>query len=166
MPNSSKTTFLKPTFYGLPDRAHTLTVQDFYPNGRFISLTSLNTITGANLMQMQYKNLEFHIKSKIGANKFYDAIPKLNLPQRKYTHSTINSLMTSIKKGSSTYRKIIARSQKQSDVHNPSRWSVKLNDNLVTRKQVKQSRINLQSKYISGDTADILARSKLGKNTF
>ena len=45
MPNSFKTTFLKPTFYGLPDRAHTLTVQDFYPNGRFISLTSLNTIT-------------------------------------------------------------------------------------------------------------------------
>ena len=166
LPNSSKTTFLKPTFYGLPDRAHMLTVQDFYPNGRFISLATLNTITGANLMQMQYKNLEFHIKSKIGANKFYDAVPKLNLPQRKYTHSTINSLMTSIKKGSGTYRKIISRSQKRSDVHNPSRWRVKLNDDQVTRNQVKQSRINLQSKYISSDTADILARLKLGKTLF
>ena len=88
------------------------------------------------------------------------------MPQRKHTHSTINSLMTSIKKGSGTYRKIISRSQKQSDVHNPSRWRVKLNDDQVTRHQVKQSRINLQSKYISSDTADILARLKLGKTLF
>ena len=89
MPNSSKTTFLRPTFYGLPDSAHILSVQDFYPNGKFITLATLNTLAGSNLMHMQYKNLEFHIKSKIGLNKLYDAIPKLNLPQKKHTHSTI-----------------------------------------------------------------------------
>ena len=32
MPGSSKTTLLKPTFYGIPDTAHTLSVKDFYPN--------------------------------------------------------------------------------------------------------------------------------------
>ena len=121
MPNSSKTTFLKPNFYGLPDTAHTLAVQDFYPNGKFITLDTLNTLTGSNLMLMQYKNLEFHIKSKIGLNKLYDAIPKLNLPQKKHTHSTIGSLMKNTNKGSGKYRKIISRSQKYTDIHNPYR---------------------------------------------
>ena len=69
LPNNSKHTFLKPTFYGLPDSAHTLTVKDFFPNGKFISLGTLNTLTSSNLMLMQYKNLEFHIRNKICANK-------------------------------------------------------------------------------------------------
>ena len=166
MPNNSKRTFLKPTFFGLPDTAHTLTVQDFYPEGKFISLANLNTLTGSNLMQMQYNNLTFQIKGKIGCNKYYDAIPKLNLPQKKYTHATIGSLMKSIEKGSGTYRKIISRSYKSADVHNPSKWRAKLSDNLITRSHVKKSRINLQSKYISSDIADVLSRLKLGKTLF
>ena len=166
MPNSSKTTFLKPTFYGLSDTAHTLTVEDFYPNGKFISLENLNTKTNSNLMQMQYKNLQFHIKSKIGLNKMYDAIPKLNLPQKLNTHRTISSLMKNTKKGSNTYRKIIARSHKSSDVHNPAKWKTKLKESLVTKKHVKQSIINLHSKYISSDAADVLSRFKLGKTLF
>ena len=166
MPNSSKTTFLKPTFYGLLDSAHTLTVQDFYPNGKFISIDTLNTLTGSNSMQMQYNNLKFHIKSKIGVNKTYDAIPKLILPQKMHTHATLTSLMASTKKGSGTYRKIISRSHKQTDVHNPARWKAKLSDNLVTRFHVKQSMLNLQSMYISSDMADILSRFKLGKTLF
>ena len=166
LPNSSKTTFLRPTFYGLPDSAHILSVQDFYPNGKFITLATLNTLAGSNLMHMQYKNLEFHIKSKIGLNKLYDAIPKLNLPQKKHTHSTIGSLMKSTNKGSGKYRKIISRSHKYTDIHNPHRWNTKINDNMVTRSHVKQSMINLQSKYLSSEIADVLSRLKLGKTLF
>ena len=161
LPNSTKT-----TFFGLPDKAHTLTVHDFYPNGKFIPLATLNVLTESNLMQMQYNNLAYHIKSKIGANKMYDSIPTLILPQKKHTHSTIGSLMSSIKKGSGTYRKIISKSHKKIDVHNPSKWKAKLNDDLVTRGQIKQSMINLQSKYICSDTADTLSRLKLGKTLF
>ena len=117
-------------------------------------------------MPMQYNNLAFQIKSKIGANKMYDAIPKLRLPQKIHTHSTIGSLLSSIKKGSGTYRKIISRSHKTTDVHNPSKWKSKLGDNHVTRSQVKQSMINLQSKYICSDTADTLSRLRLGKPIF
>ena len=40
LPNSTKT-----TFFGLPDKAHTLTVHDFYPNGKFIPLAILNVLT-------------------------------------------------------------------------------------------------------------------------
>ena len=69
-------------------------------------------------------------------------------------------------KGSGTYRKIIGRSHKQTDVHNPAKWKAKLDDHLVTRDHVKQSRLNLQSIYISSDTADILSRLKLGKTLF
>ena len=166
VPKSSKTTFLRPTFYGLPDNAHTLTVQDFYPNGKFITLATLNALTNSNLMQMQYKSLEFHIKSKIGLNKHYDAIPKLNLPQKRHTHSTIGSLFKNIKKGSGVYRKIISRSNKNTDIHNPYKWKAKINDNLITRTHVKQSIINLQSKYLSSDIADVLSRLKLGKTLF
>ena len=143
LPLSNKTAFLRPTFYGLPDSAHMLTLHDFFPNGKFISQVALNTITGSNLMQMQYKNIEAHIKSKVGINKKYDAIPKLNLPQKKHTHSTIGTLMSSIKKGSGTYRKIISRSHKRLDIHNPQRWKSKIDDTLVTRAQVKQSMVNL-----------------------
>ena len=89
-------------------------------------------------MQLQYSNLRAHIKNKIGLHKFYDAIPKLNLPQKQHTHISIESLMSSIKQGSASYRKIIARSHTRSDLHNPSKWRLKLNDNQITRAQLKQ----------------------------
>ena len=37
---------------------------------------------------------------------------------------------------------------------------------MVTRSRVKQSMINLQSKYLSSDIADVLSRLKLGKTLF
>ena len=85
-PNSKKNTFLTPTFYGLKDSAHNLTLIELYPHGKFIDKDHLNTLTNSNLMQMQYYNLRAHIKNKVGPNKFYDAIPKLKLPQ-KSTHT-------------------------------------------------------------------------------
>ena len=66
MPNSKKETFLTPTFYGLPDSAHTLSLKDFFPNGVFIERNCLNTLARANLMHMQYTNLKAHIKNKVG----------------------------------------------------------------------------------------------------
>merc|ERR1712240_366252 len=97
MPNSKKDTFLTPTFYGLPDSAHTLSLKDFFPNGIFIERNCLNTLARANLMHMQYTNLKAHIKTKVGPNKHYDAIPKMKLPQKEHTHSTVKSLMKSVK---------------------------------------------------------------------
>ena len=117
-------------------------------------------------MQLQYGNLRAHIKNKIGLHKFYDAIPKLKLPQKQHTHISIESLMSSIKQGSASYRKIIARSHTRSDLHNPSKWRLKLNDNQITRAQLKQSKINLHSKYLSSDVSDTLTRFKLGKTLF
>jgi hypothetical protein len=165
-PNSNKPTYLKPTFYGLPDIWHTMTIKDFYPRGIFISHQDLNTFTSTNTMTLQYNNLKAHIKSKIGPNKTYDAIPNMNLPQKKYTHSTMNSLMTSIKTGSGKYRAILTRQHTPKDIHNPSKWRSRLDDPNINSKHVKQSRINLQSKYVSCDTADILSRLKLGKTLF
>lgn len=107
-------------------------------------------------MQLQYINLRAHIKNKIGQHKFYDAIPKLNLPQKINTHCSINSLMSNIKQGSASYRKIIARSHTRSDLHNPSKWRSKLNDNRISRAQLKQSKVNLHSKYLSSDIANSL----------
>ena len=117
-------------------------------------------------MQMQYEILKAHIKNKVGLNKFYDAIPKLKLPQKKHTHSSIKSLMINTTQGSGTYRKIISKAHKISDVHNPSKWRAKLGDSQISRSQLKQARINLHSKYLGSDTADILTRLKLGKTLF
>ena len=166
IPNSKKVTFLTPTFYGLPDSAHTLALKDFFPNGKFIERENLNTLTQANLMQMQYTNLKAHIKNKVGHNKVYDAIPKLKLPQKKHTHSTIKSLMQNTAHGSGHYRKIIARAHKYVDIHNPSNWKTKICDNQVTRTQLKQAKINLHSKYLGSDIADTLTRLKLSKTLF
>ena len=80
---------LKPTFYGLPDRFHTLTVCDFYPGGAFISNLNLNTLIDSTIIKMQYDNLKALIKSKIGKNKYYDAVPLLN--QAKKTKNTPTS---------------------------------------------------------------------------
>ena len=129
-------------------------------------MENLNTLAQANLMQMQYINLRAHIKNKVGPNKTYDAIPKLKLPQKIHTHSTIKSLMINTKQGSGSYRKILIRSNKSNDIHNPANWKTKLADNLVTRTQLKQSKINLHSKYLECDIADTLTRLKLGKTLF
>ena len=74
--------------------------------------------------------------------------------------------MENTKQGSGHYRKIIARSHKYIDIHNPSNWKAKLSDNLVTRTQLKQAKINLHSKYIGSDIADTLTRLKLSKTLF
>ena len=166
VPNTKQVTYLTPTFYGLPDTAHTLALSDFFPGGRFIQREDLNTLAISNLMPMQYNNLKAHIRNKVGQNKAYDAIPMLNTPQKPHTHSTIFSLMKHIKQGSGRYRKIIARSHKFPDIHNPSKWRSKLGDNQITNEQIKQARINLQSKYLGSDVADILTRLKLGKTLF
>ena len=115
---------------------------------------------------MQYNNLKAHIKDKVGQNKHYNAIPKMKLPQKEQTHSTVKSLMKGVKRDSGVYRKIIARSHKPTDIHIPSKWRAKLADNLITRTQLKQARINLHTKFIGSNVADILTRLKLGKTLF
>ena len=81
-PNSNKTTFLTPTFYGIPDTYHTLTIKDLYPGGAFIANAALNQLTNSTIMDMQYKNLRKHIRTHIGQNKKYDAIAIERLPQK------------------------------------------------------------------------------------
>ena len=101
-------TFLKPTFYVLLDRHHTMTVKDFFPRSVFITPLELNTLTNSTIMPMQYNNLKAHIRSKIGHNKHYDAIPSMNMPHKKIKNN-ITSLMTSIKKGSGKYRALLQK---------------------------------------------------------
>ena len=74
--------------------------------------------------------------------------------------------MLNVTQGSGSYRKIISRAHKIPDVHNPSKWRLKLHNSNVSRLQIKQARTNLHSKYLSSDAADILARFKLGKTLF
>jgi hypothetical protein len=157
---------LKPTFYGLPDRCHTLTVCDFYPGGVFISNPALKTLTDSNIIKMQYDNLRAHIKSKIGESKHYDAVPLMNHPQKKNTHTNITSLMKSIKQGSGKYRSILQRKVVHKDLHSPTNWRSKLNDHTITSNHIKQTRKNLQSRYLGSDTVDILSRLKMGKTLF
>ena len=97
VPNSKKLAFLKPTFYGIDDNFHTLTVEQMYPGGSFIEKNALEEITGAQIIPLSYIGLKSHIKSKIGPNKKYNGVP-LRCPQRKNTQDTMSSLMESIKK--------------------------------------------------------------------
>ena len=90
---SHKKIFLTPTFYGIPDIYHTLTLKDLYPSGVFISNESLMQLTNTSIMHMQYQNFKNHIKAHVGPNKKYDAIPLENRQQRKYTNSTLAGLL-------------------------------------------------------------------------
>ena len=75
-PNTKQRTFLKPTFYGIPDKYHTLALKEFFQSGSFITNEALNTLTESKVHPLQYANLKHHIKNHIGHNKKYDAIPK------------------------------------------------------------------------------------------
>ena len=165
-PNTKQHTFLKPTFYGIPDTYHTLTLKDLYHSGLFITNEALNTLTNTKIHTLQYTNLKCHIKCHISPNKKYDAIPKENLPQKEFTYPTTLQLMANINKGSGIYRKVINRGHPTQDIHNPGKWNKRLNTTSVTRKHVKNSLINLQSPYIDSTTADHLSRLKLCKTLF
>ena len=165
-PNAHKKAFLTPTFYGIPDANHTLTVKDLFPGGVFISNESLNQLTSTTVMPMQYLNLKQHIKSLIGPNKKYDSITLEKQPQKIHTFSTVTQFLNNVKKGSGRYRKIIERGVTTTTIHNPLKWMKKLEHNNVTFKQVKKAMIHLHSPYLDSTSADILARLKLGKTLF
>ena len=57
-PNSTKFICLTPTFYGIPDTSHTITLKDLFPKGVFITHTSLNQLTNKTIMNLQYQNLK------------------------------------------------------------------------------------------------------------
>ena len=115
---------------------------------------------------MQYENLKNHIKTHIGPNKKYDAILPENKPQKKHTFSTAAGLLRTIKKGSGIYRKIIDRDKITTNMHNPSKWKKKLDDNYVTSEIVKKAMIHLHSPYLDSTSAENLTRLKLGKTLF
>ena len=74
--------------------------------------------------------------------------------------------MQSIKQGSGKYRSILQKKLVQKDLHSPANWRSKINDNTITSKDIKQTRKNLQSRYLGSDTVDILSRLKMGKTLF
>ena len=115
---------------------------------------------------MQYQNLKSHIKAHIGPNKKYDAIPLEKLPQKIHTFSTSAGLLSSIRKGSSKYRRIIERNATTTFIHNHIRWKKKLGDETITYEQVKKAMIHLHSPYLDSTSADLLFRLKLGKTMF
>ena len=165
-PNSHKKTFLTPTFYGIPDTFHTLTLKDLHQGGAFITKESLNQLTNTNIMLMQYQNLKNHIRAHIGLNKKYDAIALEKQPQKKDTFSTAAGFLNHIKKGSGKYRKIIERGITTTNIHNPAKWKKKLEENNVTQEQVRKAMTHLHSRYLDSTSADTLTRLKLGKTLF
>ena len=72
--------------------------------------------------------------------------------------------MTSIKKGSGKYRSILQKKVIAKDIHSPANWRSKINNNTITSLHIKQTRTNLQSRYIESDTADTLSCLKMGKH--
>ena len=165
-PNSNKTTFLTPTFYGIPDTFHTLTIKDLHLGGTFITNVALNQLTNSTIMDMQYKNLRKHIRAHIGQNKKYDAIAMEIIPQKIFTYSTPIGLLKATKTGSGKYRKIMEKNDVVLNIHSPAKWRKKLGEHDISDKQVKKSLILLHSPYLDSTGADHIARLKLGKTLF
>ena len=75
---------------------------------------------------------------------------------KKHSVSTIRDLMIKVKKGSGEYRKIIASRRSNRDIHNPTNWRVKLDDDSITSFQVKTAMKLMHSKYLSPKVRDRL----------
>ena len=108
-PNKNTFVHLTPGFYGINERHHTISVEELFPRGTFITKEAFEDKIEARIVQLNYNNLKSHIKSKIGQYKTYQAVP-LRCKQRKGTHPTIRSLMVKNKSGSGAYRRILSRS--------------------------------------------------------
>ena len=162
-PRKKTGTHLTPTFYGLPDSTHTLELKDFYQNLQYKSPAQLELLTDTAMIPLQYSNLKAHITQRVGHNKKFDGIVKLNLPKKKFTQSTTLDFITENKKGSSTISEIISRRHPRPDAHNPKNLRKKLDFRNVTRDQIKESITRLHSKYLDSHDADHLSRLKLGK---
>ena len=70
------------------------------------------------------------------------------------------------KKGSSAYRKVIGSKRKKDDIHNPTRWRKKLEDETITSLQVRLAMKLIHSKYLDPDTRDTLCRFYHSKTMF
>ena len=162
-PRKKIQTFLTPTFYGIPDRYHTLKVKDLYQNLAFKTPAQIQALTGTLMVPLNYSNLKAHVTHFIGHNKKYDAVVKEHLPQKEHTSSNTTEFIRKAVKGSGTIRKIIGRRHARADIHNPKRWRKKLDAPEVTRQQIKESITRLHSKYLDSHLADHLSRLKLGK---
>ena len=139
---------------------------DFFPRGIFISKESLEEKIESRLVQLSYNSLKTHIKSKLGQQKKYQAIP-LRCNQRKGTHPTIRSLMTKNKSGSGIYRRILSRGDTKSDINNLTSWrEKKLNGDSITSALVKRMKTNLLIKAVPSDINDILTRIKMGRTLY
>ena len=66
--------------------------------------------------------------------------------------------MTKVKKGSGEYRKIIASRRMDRDIHNPTNWREKLNDESVTSYQVKLAMRIMHSEYLSPKVRELLGK--------
>ena len=160
-----QSTYLTPTFYGLEDQHHTLSVMDFYEAMAFKTVDQIELTTGTKLSTIQYASLKGHITSHIGHHKKYDGLVKETTPQKKYTFSNTKDFLNNNKKGSGTIKKIINRKNKRGDICNIKRWNDKLGIETVTEPQVRESLKRLNSKYIDSHNADHLSRLKLGKKS-
>ena len=60
-PRKKTPTHLTPTFYGIPDKFHTLKVKDLYQNLAFKTPAQIHTLTGINMIPLNYTNLKAHV---------------------------------------------------------------------------------------------------------
>ena len=58
MPHKNKQVHLTPGFYGISEKHHTLTIEDFFPRGTFITKETIEIKIEAKVIQINYKNLK------------------------------------------------------------------------------------------------------------
>ena len=61
-PNNNTTVYITPGFYGIPERNQTISVEELFPRGIFISKELLEEKIEARMVQLSYNNLKNHVK--------------------------------------------------------------------------------------------------------
>ena len=67
-PKKNSLVHLTPGFYGIDERHHTITNEEFFPRGTFITKKGNEAKIDARIVQMNYNNLKNHIKNRATQN--------------------------------------------------------------------------------------------------
>ena len=165
--NPNKTISLNPAEYGLSQRTKGTTLSMCFTGGKFKSQEDLEATLGEPLLPLNFAKLRTHIKSNIGQNKRFDAVPIPNKKVPKHIKQSLPEFITAAKHGSKPYRKILLRSLPPiTNCKLSERWNKRLNTNTVDENTVKNGLRLIFNRWIPHKYGDLKARIMLAKTQF
>ena len=163
----NRTVTLKHGEYGLSQCTKGTSLSMCYKGGIFKSKEDLEATLGESLLPLNYSNLRYHIKSNIGPNKRFEAVPIPNKKVPKHIKQSLPEFIAAAKHGSKPYRKILLRTLPPiTNCRLSERWNKRLKTNTLDDNLVKHGLKLIYNRWIPHKYGDLKARIILAKTQF